>query len=189
MVPRWAVDWDELLRFAGRCRMEPVCYGELKAAHADLSRPELAWLIWAARRDPAARRRIARALSVDEPWGFGDVPFVSRDPQYTLVWNELQARLRVARVAAAVAVRWTEEGRYPRDAAALGAGLAAPNAGYVFAYSAVADGKSFTFTAVPERPKVTGHRGFCADGSGRLAQSPDGTPPVADGGRCAPQPR
>jgi hypothetical protein len=184
-VPAWAIDWDELLRFAARCRMDAACADELNAAHSDLSQPVFAGLLAAARREPAARRRIARALYTDTP-PFDYAPRF--EDHFLRPWNESQALLRVARAAAAAALRRVEDGRYPRDAAALGAGLLAPHAGYVFAYSAVADGKGFTFSAVPEKPMQTGVRGFCGDSSGRFSQTRDGTSPAVGGGLCAPTP-
>lgn len=43
----------------------------------------------------------------------------------------------------------------------------------------------YAYTAVPVRPGLTGSRGFCADSTGRLCFTTDGSaPPVADG-RCA----
>lgn len=45
--------------------------------------------------------------------------------------------------------------------------------------------RSFAYTAVPEKVGQTGFRGFCADSTGRLCFTSDGTlPPVKDG-RCA----
>jgi hypothetical protein len=52
----------------------------------------------------------------------------------------------------------------------------------------VADGKGFTFSAVPEKPMQTGVRGFCGDSSGRFSQTRDGTSPAVGGGLCAPTP-
>jgi hypothetical protein len=184
-VPRWAVDWDELLRTVIRCNFNPACDPEQTVAHADLSRPVLLRLVALGAVDPSARRRLARALLTDRVLWHVDEPGFGEGLRRT--WRGSEALLRVARVAAAAAARHTRDGRYPDRAAALSDALdfdpEAPRDGYVFRYTATAGGTLFSYTAEPATWSSFG-RVMCADSSGRLAQNHNGMPIAIVDGLC-----
>lgn len=69
----------------------------------------------------------------------------------------------------------------------LDAGMAAPSRnGYRRRLVVGGAGATFAYLAVPEQPGVTGFHGFCADDTGRICYTRDGSEPPLSGGRCAP---
>jgi hypothetical protein len=46
--------------------------------------------------------------------------------------------------------------------------------------------RAFAFTATPVKPGVSGGRAFCADSSGRMCMTKNGSPPPVKDGRCEP---
>jgi hypothetical protein len=46
--------------------------------------------------------------------------------------------------------------------------------------------RAFAFTVTPVKPGVSGGRAFCADSTGRMCMTKDGSPPPVKDGRCEP---
>ena len=182
-IPGWAIDWNELFRDVNDCWLNPDCDAGFAAARRDLESPGFERLLDAARTEPDARRRIARAfLTLQTPAALG---------RARVSWNEQAAITRAALVAAAAALFHLDHGRYPEFAAALSSGPAsagfdpsAAHAGYAFRYAATSDGRRFFYAAAPLAPGETGVRVFCADSSGRLAAAADGVPSMTVDGLC-----
>jgi type II secretory pathway pseudopilin PulG len=65
-------------------------------------------------------------------------------------------------------------------------GLPADGSEVAFANLSPSSVQSFVYLAYPENPGVTGSRGFCADYTGRICVTTDGTRPAVVDGTCDP---
>lgn len=184
-IPAWAIDWNELFRRINECWLEPACDAGFAAAARELESPAFDRLLDQARTEPEARRRIARAfLTLQTPTTVTNA---------RVSWDEQVAIARMGLVGAAAALWHVDHARYPESAAALASGPSSAGfdpvsdrAGYAFRYAVSSDRRRFAYTASPLQPGKTGVRTFCADSSGRLASTTEGTAPSIVDGLCAP---
>jgi hypothetical protein len=195
-IPPTAIDWDEVLRVHNRWwdGQDP---GAEAAARRDLEEPALGLLLAGAGKDVTTRRRLARAyLAFLQRLGspFDDDTTSDWRPRASVSWNESEALSRIGLAAAAAAAWRTERGRHPAVASDVARGESSPgfdpmadHAEYTFRYHTDAAGTRFAVSAMPQKPGKTGFRSFCADSTGRVAETAEGDAAAVTDGTCAPQ--